>query len=368
MDFTQLHRDIINRKAGGKTIWQPRIECWYTDRQYRAEPLPGRFKDASVLELYNRLGVSKRLYEFNACIETEYDPAGRIETERREIDPTTFEEQIHTPVGSVNCIHKRNSSNYGTMPQKWWIETAEDLKVYIYIEAHTRFRFNQNTYNTLVSDWGHLGLPCLFIPRVNIQRLFIDLAGVENTIFMLSDEEDLVQTYIKTVDACHMRLVELLCETPFEWINFGDNIHSKVLSPKLFEKYVLPAYQQRNHRLHQAGKFTFAHFDGDVKELFPYFQACGLNGIEAITPRPQGDVSLAEAKRAMGDLFLIDGIAAILFDDLYPLEQLKQQAEECMHLFEGQLVLGISDEMSSTGTIDRIEVVRELVEKFNATR
>lgn len=363
-EFLKLHRAVLRREANGKTIWQPRIECWYADREYRKEELPGEFKGCSVLELFNQLKVSKRLYEFNECIEQVYDPT--IKRYSRTLDAMTTESVMETPVGTVTAIMKKNSSNYGEMPIKWWIETEEDMKVFLYIEEHTNYRFVPEIYDRLYGEWAHLGLPAVFLPRVTVQRLFIDLCGVENTIYLMCDYPDLVDEYFKVLNQSHMRLIDVMCETPFEWINYGDNIHSKVLSPQLFEKHVLPAYQERNQRLHEAGKFTYAHFDGDVKELLPYVQETGLDGIEAVTPAPQGDVTLKEAKDAMGNLFLIDGVDAILFDEKYPLEQLKAQTEECLNLFEGQLVLGISDEIASTGTLDRVKYVRDIVENFNA--
>jgi hypothetical protein len=302
---------------------------------------------------------------FNRCFDKSYsDPA--IITETREIDALTTEHIIRTPVGTVNEITRGNTSNYGRMPVKWWAETPRDLKVFMYIAEHTVYSFDRKIYDRLLAEWGHLGLPGMYLPRVNIQHLLIGLCGTENTFYLLYDEPDVVDAYIEALDRSHMRMIDMVCRTPFEWINFGDNIHSKILSPRLFEKYVIPAYQQRTEKLRAAGKFTHAHFDGDVKELLPYLGELGLNGIEAITPLPQGDVTLKEARAAMDGIFLIDGIAAILFDETFPLAQLKSQVEECLHLFEGQLVLGISDEMSSTGTLDRIEVVREMVEEFNA--
>jgi len=64
-DYATELRDILNRRANGKTIWQPRILCWYSDRRYRKEEFPGRFRGVdSERELFKRLGVSNRLYEF----------------------------------------------------------------------------------------------------------------------------------------------------------------------------------------------------------------------------------------------------------------------------------------------------------------
>jgi len=363
-DFPGLLRSILRGQAGGKTIWQPRIESWYDDREFRGEALPGRFAGASRLELFNALGVSNRLYMFNGCFRRRY--GGDIRAGHRKLDALTHENTIVTPVGTVREITRGNTSNGGRMPVKWYVETPGDLRVFLYIAEHTHYSFDREAYDRLMAEWGHLGLPCMFLPRVNIQQLLVELCGVENTFYLLYDEPGLVEAYLAAADRLHLRLIDMVCGTPLEWINFGDNIHSKILSPRLFEKYVLPAYQRRNERLHAAGKFTFAHFDGDVKELLPLFGACGLDGIEAITPLPQGDVTLKEARAAMDGILLVDGIAAILFDETYPLKMLKDQVLECLHLFEGQLVLGISDEMSSTGTLDRIERVRDMVEEFNA--
>jgi len=55
------------------------------------------------------------------------------------------------------------------------------------------------------------------------------------------------------------------------------------------------------------------------RPLLQYAHETGLDGIEAITPRPQGDVTLEEAKEALGDdMFLLDGIPAIYFDKTFP--------------------------------------------------
>lgn len=114
-------------------------------------------------------------------------------------------------------------------------------------------------------------------------------------------------------------------------INFGDNVHSGMLPPELFKKYVLPEYQKRNELLHKAEKFTHVHWDGDTKSLLLFARECGFDGIEAVTPKPQGDVTLQEVKAAFGnDLFLIDGIAAILFEKHIPLKNWKNKQEKLL--------------------------------------
>ena len=366
-DLQSLNREIINRKANGKTIWQPRIGCWYDDRIFRNEAFPGKYKGCDHKGIYEKIGCSDRLYDFNVCLETIFDDSIKMTT--KELGNLKFETAIQTPFGAVNSIYTRNTQNPGVMPVKWFIEEEEDLLVYSYIEEGTTYRFNHQKYNELNSELGHLGLPAMFLPRVNLQRLYIDLSGVINSTYLLNDSQAAVEDYFKALSKSQEKMVKAVADCPLEWINYGDNIHSKLLPPSLFIKYVLPEYEMRGDLLHKTGKFVFSHWDGDVKELLPYARSCFLDGIEAITPIPQGDVTLEEVKAALGnDVFLVDGIASILFNDTYPISELEKQAKEVLDLFEGQLILGISDEFPSDGDLGRIEFVNTIVDEFNSKR
>lgn len=361
----ELNRAIIRKEARGKTIWQPRICCYYDDRVFRNEELPGKFKGSDRKGIYEIIGCSDRLYYFNECLEVSYDTSVKISTTK--IAERLTEVIMETPVGTVTSIIAGNTENPGTMPKKWWIENEDDLRVFAYIEEATTFKFNMDTYNKLYNELSHLGLPAMFIPRVNMQRMFIDLAGVPDTIYLLQDSQDFVEDYFKALSKSQEKMLKVCANSPIEWINYGDNIHSKLLPPELYVKYVLPEYEKRGAILHKAGKFVYSHWDGFVKELLPYAKTSFLDGIEAITPIPQGDVTLKEVKAALGnEIFLIDGIASILFNKTHPIKMLKEQTEEVLNLFEGQLILGISDEFPSDGLLERVEYVNDMVNEFNS--
>jgi hypothetical protein len=88
--------------------------------------------------------------------------------------------------------------------------------------------------------------------------------------------------------------------------------------------------------------------------------------IEAITPQPQGDVTLEEVKEALGDrLYLLDGLPAIYFDETFSVDVLVGCTRRRIELCAPRLVLGISDEFSSTGDLDRIKLVGEIVDAYN---
>ena len=182
-----------------------------------------------------------------------------------------------------------------------------------------------------------------------------------------TDWPEACEEYFAALNTSHERLIEVINASPVEIINFGENIHGGTLSPKLFLKYHLPACQRRCERLHAAGKFVHSHWVGDTRQILRYARQTGLDGIEAITPLPQGDVTLEEIKAGLGDeMFLLDGIPAVYFDTTFSVETLKDCTRRLIELFAPKLVLGISDEISSTGDIDRVKIVGEIVDEYNA--
>lgn len=362
--LARLNLDVAFGRSSGKIIWQPRIGCWYDDRMFTATPFEEPYTGMTLRQIYRELGCSNRNYVFNSCFKRVYDE--RVHFSSREIGPHRTENRIDTPVGTITQVERSNTSNPGRFPEKWWVACEDDMKVMTWIEEHMTWRWDEKSYRQNLQIWEGCGAPAIYMPRVSIQELFVTTMGVENTIYALSDYPDTVEAYFAAMSDNHMREIDLINASPIKLVNFGDNIHAGVLSPRLFEKYVLPEYLKRNEKLHRAGKFTFAHWDGDVKALLPYVRQCGLDGIEAVTPKPQGDVTLAEVREAFGDkMFLVDGIAALLFCEDFTLEELETQVKECIDLFAPNLILGISDELPSYGRLERIKFVGEIVDAYN---
>lgn len=366
LDLWKLHEDVCYGRAGGKIIWQPRILAWYDDKIFFKQPLPAKYQGMSRAEIYRSLGCSDRLYYFNACFEAHEDP--RVECQIKTETDGTVTTTFHTPVGDQQIIGKRTPFSPWPEPIKWPIADEQDMKIATWRRQHTTWSFNTQTYQRLCQEYAGLGAPTMFICRTSIQQLFVEDMNVEPAIMALYDYPDVCEAYFEALEECHLRMVDVINACPINLINYGDNIHSSVTTPDLFKQHILKRYQVRTEKLHKAGKWVCSHFDGNVKPLLPIMKDCGLDGIEAITPLPQGDVTLEETKQALGDqLFLLDGIPAVYFDHTYSQQVLADCVKKCLDLFAPKLVLGISDEISSTGDIERVRLVGQIVDDYNAS-
>ncbi len=366
VDFAQLHRDVAFGKADGRIIWQPRIGCWYDDKIFAGEDLPAPYTGMSPVEVYRALGVSARVYNYNKSFRrVEHPSVKRIE---RALSDTDTEVTIETPVGRQVEIRRRSPNSTHVIHVKWPVSSEDELKTAAWRAENETWEWDAEAFERSKAGWGNLGAPTMFMPRVNVQNLYIDIMGIEKGVYALYDWPDTVAAYFRALEGSHDRLMDIINASPVDIINFGDNVHAGTCNPRLFREYVLPSYQRRVEKLHSAGKFVHAHWDGDVKPLLPFAKETGLDGIEAITPAPQGDVTLEETRAALGDeMFLIDGIPAIYFDTTFPVSVLEECARRIIDLFAPKLILGISDEISSTGDIERIRIVSTIVDEYNAS-
>ena len=364
-DFAKLHRDVVFGRSKGQIIWQPRIGCWYDDKIFSGEGLPAPYSGMYIREVYEALDCSARLYEFNDCFQRIEHPS--VTFTERMLNETDIETTIRTRAGSQTKIERKTPNSPHRITLKWEVESEKELSVAAWREENATWAWDQRRYDELLEKLGHLGAPTMFMPRMNVQCLYIEKMGVEKSIYALYNWPDRVEAFFRALEDNHQRLIEIINASPVDIINFGENIHAATLSPELFLKYHLPACQRRCELLHRVDKFVSSHWDGHVKPLLPYARETGLDGIEAITPVPQGDVTLEEVREALGDrMFLLDGIPAVYFDDIYPVEALTECAERLIELFAPKLVLGISDEISSTGDIERIRAVGDIVDRYNA--
>jgi len=364
-DFAKLHHDVCFGKSGGKIIWQPRIGCWFGDKQFAGEPLPEPYRGMGPSGIHRALGCSDRLYEFNSCFRRVEDP--RVRSTREKLNETDERVVIETPAGRQEAVHRQSPNNAGTIHLKWEVTTEEEMKVAAWREENTTWEWDQDRFDELLAEVGDLGAPTMFMPRMNVQSLYIEKMGSQNGIYAIHDWPGTVETYFRALDESHGRLIDVINASPIDIINFGENVHAGTLPPSLFTKYHLPACQRRCEKLHAAGKWVSSHWDGDCRPLLPFAKETWLDGIEAITPFPQGDVTLDEVKNALGgEMFLLDGIPAVYFDETFPVETLIECTRRIIELFAPKLILGISDEISSTGDIERIRVVGQIVDEYNA--
>jgi uroporphyrinogen-III decarboxylase len=274
-----------------------------------------------------------------------------------------------TPKGELREVRRKQVKGLASAAvSPYWSEyllkEVEDLQSLKYVLENQTFEFDRELYERVKSEVGGRAPPTVGCPPVPIANLTIRCLGLLKTTIWLRKYPNEVDEILQVMDNNNGRFLETVEKSPIPIVNFEDNIDQNLFSPSIFIKYILPYYKERTAELHASNKLCTAHWDGKLKSLLQYAKETGLDGIECITPQPQGDVTLEEIHSALVDIILLDGLPAISFLPSAKDNELQAMTRKVLQMFTPRLVLGVSDLVPPNASIEKIRLVTKIVQEF----
>jgi hypothetical protein len=360
MTFREMNRAVFAGQPIPHVLFQPRIEPWYAWHQ-TFNCLPDGYRDQSLLGLFDDLGCSMRYVHYYTGMP---DPVRRrIDSAvviRERFEGASGVRAYETPFGELVEHYKR------TVDETWRevgfpVKAPGDLRKLRWLFERAAYSFSLENFLEGDRFVGDRGEPQFWVPKSPYQALAQQWMKLPDLIYALADDRAEVEMTMRAIDDAYDPLYEQMTAAGVVRIlNFGENIHEQLLSPRYFERYLIPFWEKRASQLHRAGICSHVHIDGFFRNLLPYLARLPFDGIEALTPTPQGDVSLEELKEHIGDKILLDGIPASIFLPPYTRDDVLRTAEQVVALFGPRLILGISDELPEGAGVEAIEAVREV--------
>ncbi len=352
---------VFNGGKADRLVWQPRLHYWYEVNKARGT-LPKRFKGWNILEIYDDLDASPRGYHFFndtiRCIEGD-----KVEAQVKEKGDLVYT-KFRTPRGSLTQVERKTEYGTARLRIEYLVKKIEDFEVLKYILSHQSYEFDVNLYREIESMLGDHCEPIVTVPWGSIQRFFIVYMGFQRGVIALWKHRAAVESLLEAFTENDYKRFGLIKKTPFKIVNFGDNIDEGLCSPPTFKRYMLPYYRRRTKELHEAGKICTSHWDGKVRQILPFMQETGLDGLECVPPEPQGNVTIEELKHGLRDKVLIDGIPAIYFLPYVKSYELKTFTNRILDLFAPRIILGISDMLPPDGDIEKVRMIGRMVAEY----
>ena len=344
-------------------LWQPRLETWI-DHHLEHGTMPARFQGLDNLGIYDALHCSIR-YAASRGIEVYEDPDDVIYSEEQQGD--RFIETITTPSGSIHTVNRdlwRDGELVNRRIEKYPVETPADLRVAMDVIERRQYRANQETFAEAAARVGPRAEPTIFLHGAGFTDLIKVWCGLAGAFYLLADHPGDAEAYLEVCDRRDDRQMTAVLELPCRIFNLGDHATNEFTPPRILKQYMLPRWQRLSERLHANGRFVHSHWDGHAKAILPFLRDTGLDSVEALTPAPMGDITLEEIKAAVGDtLVCLDLLPAIHFLPSYTTAEVLEFTRQVIDLFAPRLILGISDEISQVGEIEKVEAITELVDE-----
>ena len=215
----------------------------------------------------------------------------------------TFE----TPVGTVSSPYYMTSfagamqdvynfegigshliGHFVNKPEDWDVLKfmAEDLRYeacYDHLEYFNQLLGNDGVTNTMVGF--HSPYTRLLIDWVGANRLFVDYAKYPNKV------ESVIEALAKNYE----KQYPIAANAPADIVMYGDHIDEVLISPRIFERYILPEHNKFVRMAHAKGKVTAIHCDGRLNGLKHLIAKLEHDIIHGITPPPVGNLPINEA-------------------------------------------------------------------------
>lgn len=154
---------------------------------------------------------------------------------------------------------------------------------------------------------GDLGINCPW-GTGGVYNAAAGLRSVEDLMCDPYEDETFYSELMNCLTGILVRDYEALAQTEYDCLGIQGNIaNGGMLSLGFFEEFVLPYEKQICGACAAGKKFTLYHNCGYARGLYPAYKKLGITLFETLSPAPQGDNSLAEAKAELGDELVLAG-------------------------------------------------------------
>ena len=355
---------LLDGETPDRIVWTADITYWISGQQQAGLAKPQWDTEEGYLQLHRDLGVLPYYYYEKFWVAEPCYDGGVEVVEKTAGDKHT--RLFQTPVGELleESVYSPLSCSLGCT--KHLVGSREDLDVLLYILEHRRLEpINLDDYPRRRKTWAaYDGLPCLGLPRSPLAALCYEWAGVQNTTYLITDYPQKVDRVLRLMEQQESPILEAVCQLAPPLVHFPDNLSSENLT-SFYDRYMAGVHRHRLGRLHDAGVKCAVHLDGTVKGLLPKLVEVGFDAIEALTPKPAGDLEIEDMRRVAGSdtVILWGGVPGVLFAPPFTWEQMKAHVQRLVRCWgDRPFIMGVADQVPPDGDVEFCRKIGELIE------
>jgi hypothetical protein len=274
---------------------------------------------------------------------------------------------METPKGTLTQIQQYLpvSSSYGFI--KHYVENAADLPAFCYYIENQQYTPNYEEAIRRKTIIGDNGAVLCYTPRSPFMQMVTTYSGLDNFIYLLADFPDEINDLLRVMENKYDIAAQLAVDSPAEFIMIPENLSSEAIGRHNYVNYLQPYERKWIESIKKAGKKSLIHMDGTLRGLIQTVAKTGFDIIEAVTPAPAGDMTMAElAETVRGSTILWGGLPGTVFTPALTEDEFEAHVIETLSVMkkEPRFVLGVADQVPPDGLLSRVKAVNDLCERF----
>ena len=215
---------------------------------------------------------------------------------------------LNTPKGELTAkwIYNEDAGAPFEAKNLWTDFDSEYDRVHALLKD-IKFIPDKDKWDNLIKKLGDDGIAHLRIPPTPLKVLHW-LAGPERAIYFMADYPDEIADLVQIYEKKRIELIKQVVKwTQALVFTSGDNIDSLMYSPPIFQEFCGHSFRQCADIIHNEGKLLFTHACGQLKQVIKLCQDSGVDGVEGMASPPLGDLEFSEARKILGNNFVLQG-------------------------------------------------------------
>ncbi len=214
-----------------------------------------------------------------------------------------------TPVGNIYST-TRPQTAYDTGSSwtlDYLIKRPEDYAVVEYVVRDTVVRPRFEAIRAVEQRLGEDGFVSAGMASLFTNPESASLPMHQMLYYLLGPQQFAVDLYERQADFLalhdllwqkHRQVYPLLAEVPCQVVMYGGNIDPGMIGPRRFAEFYLPCWEELAKFTRPAGKLIGCHLDANTRALRDLIAKSAIDVVEAFTPAPFCDMTVAEARES----------------------------------------------------------------------
>ena len=205
--------------------------------------------------------------------------------------------EYETPVGTVSTLIE--FAGFTSWSHEKMFKTPDDYKALLFLIQDEVY---EPAYTAVVDAMKAAGDDVIFRGSFGLEPLQSlisgNLMGMQTFCMEWMDNRDEIIKIYNALVKKRREVYPLVAKSPVMHANYGGNVTPEIIGLETFQDYYVQHYNEAAEIMHKHDKLIGCHFDANCKLLAKDIQNTDLDYIEAFTPAPDTDMTLAEARKA----------------------------------------------------------------------
>lgn len=265
-------------------MYESKIPQCAAEREMRNRGLCIVKRDVYVVRTHHpNVNITRRVY-------TEGD---------RQLTRTVYE----TPVGELSTLWQ--AADFTSWKLEKMFKSPDDYKAMLFLIRDERCEPNYEAFALAEGQFGEDAIFRATFGSTPLQTLISsDFMDMQDFCIQWMENRDEIFKLYHAIRDNRRKVYPIVAGSPATFANYGGNVVADLVGPETFRDYYVPNYNEAAEAMHARGKLIGSHLDGNCRLLSDLIAETQLDYIEAFTPSPDTDMTVAEAREAWPDKVL----------------------------------------------------------------